>query len=295
MSKSKNEQLLNAALRGELEKVKSRANDPFVNVNWQQKDGFTALYGACQEGHLAIAEYLLNHPRIDPNLAHNIGTSPFYIACFQGHQSVVSLLLVDPRVDPSKPTNLGTTPFFIACDHGRQSVVSLLLADPRVDPNRPLKNNATPLWLASQEGHLAVVQVMLASGREIDTKTVSLVSNKTAAEQGRAMGTKSWKLPEETDETFNRRKLNGCTCANLIDQYEKDPATVRAMLRKQLGLADDSPLTSASPTTNGPPVTHIPTQKEKEIFFESLNSHKFESMFPVFFFLLFTPFTSFQF
>jgi len=116
-------------------------------------------------------------------------------------------------------------------------VVSLLLADPRIDPNKPKNIQSTPLWGASQQGRLVVVQHLLASEREIDTKMKSTFNNRTAAEQGRAMGARATKLDKETEEVHQRKKTNGPLCADLIDAYEKDPAKVRSQLRKQLGLS----------------------------------------------------------
>ena len=135
---------------------------------------------------------------------------------------MVSLLLADPRIDPNKPQNEEATPFFMACLTGHQEVVSLLLDDPRIDPNKPRNDQSTPLWFASQQGHLVVVQHLLASGREIDTKMKSTVSNKTAAEQGRAMRTAA-KGTNETEEDFQRSKTNSPLCADLIDA-RSDPS-----------------------------------------------------------------------
>jgi len=93
-----------------------------------------------------------------------------------------------------------------------------------------------PLWFACQEGHAAVVQLLLASGREIDTKMRPTFNGTTAAEQGRCMATRKTKPKDETEEDFQRKKTNGPKCADLIDEYEKDPDGVRTRLRRELGL-----------------------------------------------------------
>ena len=110
-----------------------------------------------------------------------------------------------------------------------------MLADPRVDPNKPRDDHITPLWFACQNGHLAVVQLLLASGREIDTKRRSTFNNRTAAEHGRAMATRT-KKAKDTEEVHERKKTNGPKCADLIDEHEKNPDGVRSRLRKELGL-----------------------------------------------------------
>ena len=111
-----------------------------------------------------------------------------------------------------------------------------MLANQRVDPNKPENDQSTPLWYACQNGHLVVVQLLLASGREIETKKRSTFNNYTAAEQGRAIDTRETKPNDETEEDFQRSKIFGPKCADLIDEYEKDADGVRTRLRRELGL-----------------------------------------------------------
>ena len=150
---------------------------------------------------------------------------------------VVSLLLADPRIDPNKASGNKATPFFIACQDGRKEMVSLLLADPRIDPNKPRNDRSTPLWFASQNGHLVVAQLLLASEREIDTKRRSTPNKRTAAEQGSAMATAA-RDTYESEEDHQRKKANGPLCADLIDEYERNPVAVRHRLRRQPGLRE---------------------------------------------------------
>jgi len=186
---------------------------------------------------LDIVKALLASAKIEANKGNKGSASPFYIVCQEGHKEVVSLLLAEQRTDPNKAKNDGATPFFIACQEGHKEVVSLLLADPRIDPNKPTNDQSTPLWQASQNGHLVVVQHLLASGREIDTRRRSTFENRTAAEQGRAMGTAE-KGDDETLEDFERSRTNGPLCADLIDEYERDPVATTHRLRRQPGLRD---------------------------------------------------------
>jgi len=64
----------------------------------------------------------------------------------------------------------------------------------------------------------------------------STFNNRTAARQGREMATWKTKGDNETEEVFQRRKSNGPRCADLIEDYEKDPYEVRTSLREELGL-----------------------------------------------------------
>jgi len=92
--------------------------------------------------------------------------------------------------------------------------------------------------MASEMGHYVVVQHLLASGRDIDTRRRSDFNNKTAAEQARAIGGRTIKPDDEAEEEFQIRKKYCAACADLIDEYERDPAAVRNRLRRQPGLRE---------------------------------------------------------
>jgi len=82
-----------------------------------------------------------------------------------------------------------------------------------------------------------VVQYLLASVREIDTKRRSTPNKRTAAEQGSAMATAA-RDTYESEEDHQRKKANGPLCADLIDEYERNPVAVRHRLRRQPGLRE---------------------------------------------------------
>jgi len=201
-------------------------------------DGTTPISVACDNGHKEVVSLLLADPRIDPNKADDEGFTPFSLASQECHKELVSLLLADPRIDPNKARKDGTTPFCMACQDGHKEVVLLLLADPRIDPNKPWNDQTTPLWVVSQNRHLVIVQHLLASGREIDTRMRSTFKNRTAVEQARATGARTTRSANETEEVFQRKKINGPLCAYLIDEYERDPVAVRHRLRRQPGLRE---------------------------------------------------------
>jgi len=228
-----------ACQEGRKEMVSLLLADPRVDPNKTSNKGVTPFFTACGGGHKEVVSLLLADPRINLNKSNDNGTTPFFIACQKGHKEVVSLMLTDPIIDPNKPRDIGVTPFSIACECGHKEVVSLLLADPRIDPDKPRNDQSTPLFVASQNGHLAVVQHLLASGREIDTRKRSTFNNKTAAEQGRQQPSVP-KSSGEAEEVFQRRKNNGPLCADLIDDYEREPEhlQVHRRLRCQPGLRE---------------------------------------------------------
>jgi len=113
---------------------------------------------------------------------------------------VVSLLLADPRIDPNKADNEGFTPLHVACQEGHKEVVSLL-ADPRIDSNMSTDTGETPFFMACR-----------------------LTTKKN----------------DETEDVFERRKINGPLCADLIDEYESEPGHLRVFhrLRRHPGLRE---------------------------------------------------------
>ena len=227
--------LLVACQEGHVEVVKLLFAYPRVDVNLPQNGGYTPFFMACQSGYKAVVSLLLGDSRIDVEKPANGGQTPFFAACYQGLTEVVSMLLADQRIDANTPASEGVTPFSIACQLGHLEVVSLLLADLRVDVNKPDNAQRTPLWFASQGGHLPVVQLILASGREVDTKTMSISgpsdwNEKTAAEIARGQEVKP-REDHELEEDFTRRQQNGPLIAALLDTFEDDPATTRQQLR----------------------------------------------------------------
>ena len=260
-----------ACSNGRRDVVLHLLGDPRIDVTKPEVDGFTPFNIACQEGHYDIVSLMLSDPRIDPTVPSKEGGTPllmaafrsgveviallladprldansqvvggqtlFFMACHQGRSDLVSYLLANPNIESERPTDDKVTPFFIACEQGHQDVVALLLDDPRVDVNHVDKDQTSPLWFASQNGHLPVARFLLASEREVGTKTRSNWKNRTAAEQGRAMG-KRIKGPTDLDEDHQRKATFGPLIADLIAEYENSPEDTRQELRRLPGVRE---------------------------------------------------------
>jgi len=87
--------------------------------------GRTALYFACENGHLEVARLLLDHGA-DTQQATKSGSTPLHSACEQGHEEVARLLL-DRGANKEKASIRGCTPLFYACRKDHLPVVRLLL------------------------------------------------------------------------------------------------------------------------------------------------------------------------
>jgi len=212
------EQLLwDAASEGNVERLREiLTTHPNLNLNHQDPElGRTAFFRACGfAGSLPVVEELLRYPQVDVQLPSKEGCTPFYIACQEGNEDIVRLLLRDPRVDPLQRRNGGFTPFYVACSHRHVGVVSMLLGDARIDPNSPNDQGTSPLIFACLKGFGEVVEVLLASSRSIDTER--------RAHQITAAG---W-----------ARRWGFGDLADLVEEYQKDPLSVRLQIRRKLGL-----------------------------------------------------------
>jgi hypothetical protein len=138
-SKEKSEEFIEAARRGNFQKIKLLSVDPEVDLNYQRKNsryGETAFYNACWMGYVEIARYLLNFKE-----------RPIYY---------------------NQPARATETPFYMACERGREKIVKLLVQDKRIDINRARYENETPIWIACYFGNLETVKSILASGRSIN-------------------------------------------------------------------------------------------------------------------------------
>ena len=198
------ESLWEAAGEGNLESVRELAGDPSVNVNW-----------------------------IGPVK----GDSPIHQASRFARLEVLRELLGNPRVDVTQRNHLGGTPLSISCFTGNVEMTLLLLGDPRFDPNLITGDGSTPLWFASQNGHLPIVAHLFALEVVINTSVVSTWNSTTAAEHARNMAG-ALRQDYETEDDPPRRKRYNLEVADLINDYERDPAAVRRRMRRNPRIRD---------------------------------------------------------
>jgi len=208
---------------------------PGIDPNLGNQEGITPLLLACGTGSQAIVAQFLRDPRVDLRLSHR-NVSPLFVACQEGHADVVSLLLGHPGIDVNQDTVTGTTPLSIACSRGHQSVIGLLLADSRVDVNQCTSEAATPLYMAAQEGYIEIVRMLLAWRGDVDTRKRITTSDpeedgKTVGEWVRALSV----IPKREwmeEQAYERIQRIGPDIADLIEEFERDPETVRASAQR---------------------------------------------------------------
>jgi ankyrin repeat protein len=172
-----------------------------VNINAHDDTEKTALYMACEHGHVEIVKFLLQQKNIDINKTDIHNTSPLHIACrrghteivrillqdsriininlpdmadntplqyasFEGHTETVNILLNDQRIETNNADEQGMTAFYLACERNHENVVASFLQDNKTDINQSSKNsNATPLQIACAKNNYKIVDLLLNDAR----------------------------------------------------------------------------------------------------------------------------------
>jgi hypothetical protein len=207
---------------------------PGIDINLRFPDGDTPLEIPCRSGFPLVAQLLLADPRTDVNVPGLDGFTPLNAACNYGHVEIVKMLLADSRVDVNLVNDNGCSPFYAACQRGDLVIAGILLAHRNVDINLFDYDGTTPLWICAHQGHLELVQFILASERDVDTSKKSIQgtedwSSKTAAEISRSDAFHPFCSGFEVVE---RRRATGRAISTLLDEFDRDPLSVRQSMRE---------------------------------------------------------------
>ncbi|XP_013111678.2 POTE ankyrin domain family member B [Stomoxys calcitrans] len=192
--KRNDDELYEAVMKGDLEKIKQQVELNNVDVNEPVRCGFTILLHACKEGNLDIVEYLIEEKQADVNqqvdsitplmnccdsqcnnpdviekiakilllhgavvnVADKYGTTPFMLACKNGHTKVVKLLLKEVSFDAVD--NQGCTPIFHAIENNRADIVKILI-DAGVNYTIANKKGYTPIQVAQFHGFYDLLEI----------------------------------------------------------------------------------------------------------------------------------------
>lgn len=130
-------------------------------ANDRDRDGWSAIHWAAEEGHEQIVDMLLERGA-DVNAASSYGTSPLHCAANGGNTDIVRLLL-QRGADPLKSTCHGWTALHHAAFMGHSQTVQILLKDDRVRSSASQQDNHgwSVLHLAVHSRDLATLEVLL--------------------------------------------------------------------------------------------------------------------------------------
>ncbi|XP_043921536.1 ankyrin repeat domain-containing protein 33B [Protopterus annectens] len=119
--------LIMACYQGFVDVVTALSQCPFVDVNWQDKEGNTALIMAAQAGHITITNYLLNYfPGLELEKRNVHGFTALMKAAMQGRTECVrALMLAGADIHAFDP-NRHLTPHGWAQFTGRYETICIM-------------------------------------------------------------------------------------------------------------------------------------------------------------------------
>ncbi|WP_241158541.1 ankyrin repeat domain-containing protein [Cohnella candidum] len=159
--------MFTAALKGNLKALKKIINTD--NINAGDKDGYTALHWASQNGHVNIVRFLLANGA-NPNVIDYEGFTPIEVATTHGNIEVVKALLAVETTDLSITRN-GYTPLHSAAACGHLDILQLLISEGMDIECRDSGGvGYTPLHWAVQENHFDVTKFLVRRGANVNVK-----------------------------------------------------------------------------------------------------------------------------
>jgi len=114
--------------------------NPGFDVNMEQGGGgYTHLHYSCHANHSSsVVPLLLAHPDIDVNVEDRYGYTPVFVACRDGHTPCVRELLEDSGVKVNEPVSDRRTPLRCAAFLGHLDVIKWWIASGReMDLGKP--------------------------------------------------------------------------------------------------------------------------------------------------------------
>ena len=122
-----------AANRGNTDTVRLLCTVEGVDVNKQNKEGWTALHHAANSGHTDTVRLLCTVGGVNVTLQDKLGWTALHYASRQGHTSTVRVMLEVEGVDVNLQDTRGWTALHYAAHKGNEEMMKLLIAHPSTD------------------------------------------------------------------------------------------------------------------------------------------------------------------
>lgn len=165
--------LMSAALDGRAACIKLLASLG-AELNWQNKDGATALFIATCEQQVDAVKALLELGA-DPNISGD-GLTALHAAAERDYADIIDALL-DAGANVNAQDKMGVTSAYMAVHFNKLGALKQLLKR-GADVNMRQNDSMTPLMLAAQEGFGAIVTVLVKAGADLNavlTKDVGTI------------------------------------------------------------------------------------------------------------------------
>lgn len=143
-------------------KIMELLNDPAIDINLTDKEGWSAAYQAIQLSDPQVLLMIVKMPGIRPNSKNIDGSTPLIRAADTNNVEAVKILL-EKKVKIDATNDVGTALAY-AAHKGHKEIVSLLI-QANADVNKVSDSlGMTALKLAQQGGHAEIVEMLKAAG-----------------------------------------------------------------------------------------------------------------------------------
>ncbi|XP_062849593.1 ankyrin repeat domain-containing protein 33B [Trichomycterus rosablanca] len=126
--------LIMACYQGDVNVVIALSQCPYIDINWQDNEGNTAVMAAAQAGHIMITNYLLNYyAGLDLELRNCHGFTAIMKAALQGRIDCVRALMMSGADIEARDYGRKLTPFewaLFTCHYGTARMMQQLVAQP---------------------------------------------------------------------------------------------------------------------------------------------------------------------
>jgi len=172
-------ELISHCIKGNIEKVKSilfmegnpsvskNESNYYIDIDFKDKHGYTALMWASYLGHTEIVKELIRH-HANVNLKSDIEESAILLACEKGHVHTARMLL-ENGANVNDTNYHDDTLLMIACLKGNLELTKLLLKN-KADVNVQNKSNDSALIYAVERDQEECVNLLLKYNADVTLK-----------------------------------------------------------------------------------------------------------------------------
>ncbi|KAK6912990.1 Ankyrin repeat [Dillenia turbinata] len=160
--------LMFVAQSGDIEALKALIGQPDINLDHQDKNGFSAVMVTALKGHVE-AFRLLVYAGADVKLKSNAGETALSLSEFNQNRDLFEKVMLEYALEKGYRNAGGFCALHCAARRGDLEAVKLLTGK-GYDVNVPDGEGYTPLMLAAREGHAGVCELLISCGASCDYK-----------------------------------------------------------------------------------------------------------------------------
>ncbi len=160
-------EFINAAEYGNFLEVRKAVETQLLDLNSQDKRGFTALHAASQNGQMEIVRYLLQF-KVNVNTTSKNKETPLLSALARSHIGVAKLLM-ENGADVNVMNVNGETPLMLAAGNGSLEICQALI-EKNANPNQKDKEGNTALMHAVRSGNFEIVKFLVEKNADVNIK-----------------------------------------------------------------------------------------------------------------------------